>query len=1185
MDVSSDLCNFATKILLLLGVGITSIEPCLAQSNIAPDNTLGSEASQITPNVNNLDGIESELIEGGAERGENLFHSFQEFNVGEGRGAYFVVPNNTIQNILTRVTGSNASQILGILGTISDRSFSPSDANLFLINPNGIVFGANASLDINASFVGTTANAVEFGGEGFFSATNPQAPGRLLTVNPSAFLFNQINSQASIQSRSVAPAGESLSGNSLKGLRVGNGENLFLLGGNLNIDGGGEEGGISAIGGRVELGGLASAGTVGLNRDGNLSLSFPDGVERSDIRLSNSSKVVVAADDGGNIAFNSGNVELIEGSSLLAGISPGLGSPGSQAGNIQINATRIVVIDGISNGFLSGAFNQVEAGSTGNSGRIEINGGSVEIKNGAQLNVGTLGNGNSGTIRIDAADRVVFDGAPLGFRSSALSQVGANAVGNSGGIEINSGTVEVTDGGYLETNTLGQGNAGKIQITARDRVVIDGQSPLGFLSTAFSQVGENALGNSGGIEINSGTVEVTNGGQLSANTLGRGDAGKVSINAVSKAIFDGMSPFGFLSSAFSQVGENALGNSGGIEINAGDVEVTNGAQLSATTLSQGDAGIIRINATERVVFDGESPFSSLSAAISQVFTGAEGDSKGIEINAATVEITNGAQLSATSLGRGNSGLIKITGTERVIFDGESSFGSLSTAISQVFTGAEGDSKGIEINAGTFEVTNGGQLSANTLGTGNAGAIKITAREKVIFDGESGSGFLSSAFSQVRPGVMGNSGGIVIEANNVEITNGALLDASTLGAGNAGAVQITGRDRVVFEGESQGGSGSYASSLVTTEAEGNSGGIIINAGIFELMKGAQLITTTLGRGNSGTIQLTATDRVVFDGKSPNGDRSSAVISEVGSVAVGNSRGIEIDTPNLRINDTAFVSANTFGDGNAGGIAVNSNNLELTDSSTISARSQGTGISGDININLKDNFNADNGQVITRSQNSSGGNINITAAKNIFLRNNSDINTILSTTDSSGGDINLKANAILALEDSDIFAFAPDGRGGNINFDTRAFLSNPLYRPTAQTSDRAALDRLDGNNLVDVNASGGISAGTIDVPDISFLQNSLAQLAESPIDSEALVASSCVVRSNQRNGSFFITGQAGLPYRPGDAVPSAYPAVEVRSVTNNTSSTDRKWKIGQPIVEPSGIYRLANGQPILSRECGK
>jgi filamentous hemagglutinin family protein len=169
-------------IAVLAEVAIASIAECArAQSRIVPDNTLGNERSVVEKNFNNLP---VEVITGGAQRSRNLFHSFREFNVSEGRGAYFANPTG-VENILTRVTGDNVSHILGTLGVLGN-------ANLFLINPNGIIFGQNAFLDMRGSFVATTANAIQFGARGFFSATNPQSPSSLLTVNPSAFFFNQI---------------------------------------------------------------------------------------------------------------------------------------------------------------------------------------------------------------------------------------------------------------------------------------------------------------------------------------------------------------------------------------------------------------------------------------------------------------------------------------------------------------------------------------------------------------------------------------------------------------------------------------------------------------------------------------------------------------------------------------------------------------------------------------------------------------------------------------------------------------------------------------------------------------------------------------------------------------------------------------------------------------------------------
>jgi filamentous hemagglutinin family protein len=164
-------------------------------AQIVPDNTLGAESSVVTPNVT-INGIVSDRIDGGAIRGAHLFHSFEQLSVLEGQGAYFTNPAG-IENILSRVTGANRSEILGRLGVLGT-------ANLFLINPKGIVFGPNASLDVQGSFLATTADAVKLGDAGLFSATQP-ATSNLLTVSPSALWFNAVAPKPIVNRRKHEP--------------------------------------------------------------------------------------------------------------------------------------------------------------------------------------------------------------------------------------------------------------------------------------------------------------------------------------------------------------------------------------------------------------------------------------------------------------------------------------------------------------------------------------------------------------------------------------------------------------------------------------------------------------------------------------------------------------------------------------------------------------------------------------------------------------------------------------------------------------------------------------------------------------------------------------------------------------------------------------------------------------------
>jgi filamentous hemagglutinin family protein len=164
----------ALKTLFVAGIGLFCALPIAAvNAQIIPDNSLGAETSRINPNITIKD-LPSTEITGGAIRGANLFHSFQQFNVDAGRGVYFANPSN-ITNIFSRVTGSNVSNIFGKLGVLGN-------ANLFLLNPNGIVFGPNATLDLSGSFLATTANSIKFRDGREFSASNPEsAP--LLTVS------------------------------------------------------------------------------------------------------------------------------------------------------------------------------------------------------------------------------------------------------------------------------------------------------------------------------------------------------------------------------------------------------------------------------------------------------------------------------------------------------------------------------------------------------------------------------------------------------------------------------------------------------------------------------------------------------------------------------------------------------------------------------------------------------------------------------------------------------------------------------------------------------------------------------------------------------------------------------------------------------------------------------------------
>ena len=147
-------------------------------AQLVPDSTLGTDNSEVIPL-----GGQSFQIEGGAKSGSNLFHSFESFSIETGQGVYFANPV-AIENILTRVTGGNISDIDGTLGVLGN-------ANLFLLNPNGVVFGPNARLDIAGSFHVTTTEDIALG-DAVFSAIAP-AQSQLLSVSPDVLFLNRLN--------------------------------------------------------------------------------------------------------------------------------------------------------------------------------------------------------------------------------------------------------------------------------------------------------------------------------------------------------------------------------------------------------------------------------------------------------------------------------------------------------------------------------------------------------------------------------------------------------------------------------------------------------------------------------------------------------------------------------------------------------------------------------------------------------------------------------------------------------------------------------------------------------------------------------------------------------------------------------------------------------------------------------
>ncbi|NER21732.1 MAG: filamentous hemagglutinin N-terminal domain-containing protein [Symploca sp. SIO1C2] len=951
----------------------------------------------------------------------------------------------------------------------------------------------------------------------------------------------------------------------------------------------------------TSTGGIGNAGKVQITATDSVRL---DGESRNGIPSAISSQVTLGAEGNSEgIELTTAFLELTNGA-VVNSSTFGVGN----AGTVNIIATDSIRLDGEdSDGFPSGVFSQVVSGAKGNSRGIELTTVTLEVTNGAGVSSSTFGMGDAGALKITATDSIRLDGESSTGKSSAISsEVEQGAQGSSGGIELTTVTLEVTNSAVVTASTGGVGNAGVLKINATDSVHLDGESRDGIPSAILSEVAPGAEGNSEGIELITAFLELNNGAQVSASTGGIGNAGLVKINATDSVHLDGESRDGFLSGVFSQVASGAEGNSEGIELTTSSLEVTNGAFLSASTFGVGDSGAVKITATDSVQLDGESRDGFSSAISSGVGSQAEGNSRGIELTTAILELTNGAEVSASTLGIGNAGLVKITTIDSVRLDGESRDGFLSGVFSVVAPGAEGNSQGIDLTTASLELTNGAQVNASTGGVGDAGLVKITATDSVRLDGESRDGFSSSISSAVDSGARGNSRGIELTTSSLKLTNGAQVNTSTFGMGDAGAVRITATDSVRLDGESSNGFSSGVFSAVDSGAEGDSGRIELTTSSLELTNGAQVNASTFGMGDAGTVGITATDSVRLNGESSDGT-PSGIFSTVESGAEGNSKEIDLTTSSLELTNGAQVNASTFGEGSAGNIFVRNaqsvfldnnssistsvepnssgvggdiniqtNSLTLEDNSQISARSQGIKRAGNINLNVSESLTATDSDITTSSTQSAGGAINI-IAKDIRLRGDSDITTSVFSGADNGGDITITTDSLIAFADSDILAFARDGRGGDITFLTPIFFGF-AFRPAPKGTDPATLDL---NNRVDINASGAVD-GVITLPNLDFITNSLTELQDNLIDTDSILANSCIVRTKPQEATFTITGGGNLPLRPGDSSSSPYPTGVVRAIPRD--SPPRPWQKGDPIHQATGVYQLPDGRLVIARECG-
>jgi filamentous hemagglutinin family protein len=824
-----------------------------AVAQVTPDGTLGAESSIVIPNVE-INGVNSDRIDGGATRGSNLFHSFKEFNVGENRGAYFSNPDG-ITNIISRVTGGSASNIHGTLGVLGS-------ANLFFINPSGIIFGRSARLDVGGSFIGSTASSIQFGEQGFFSATNPTNNVSLLTINPSALFFNQIASP--IQNNSVAQAGVDPAGFPALGLRVPDGNNLLLIGGNINMDGGS----LSAYGGHIELAGLASSGSIGLNEANNtFSLSVPEKAARADISMINGAQVNVTAANGGSITLNASSLQLSGQSQLLAGIGQGQRGITNRAGDIVIDGENISLNQSL-------IYNYVNTGATGHSGDIRITTGSLALTNAAEIETGTFGRGNAGSVTIEARDTVSLDNQQN--ISDLTTDIGSiiypGGIGNAGGLQITVGSLTLVNGAVLATDVYpgGQGNAGNITIQARNQITLSGKSiKYDIPSLIISRLAEESSGKAGNINITADSLSILTGGIILSISNGQGDSGNITLGVNQNIVADGE---GFFSSFFaSPVGirtftnTRSKSNAGNIDITVGgSLLFTRGAGISSSTNSQGDAGSINIQARDTVSFDGINSIDRDSGISTRSRSRATGKAGDINIIARELRLTGGAYIQSTA---------------------ESAD---SPAIDQAGNARRGGN--ITITSNILKATDGSQIRATTRSSADAGSIILNVADMILLSGTNPNydrlvarfppnergveGPNGGVFANASTGSTGSVGNVYINTRQLDVLDNSIITVSNQGTGRGGNLNIN-AEQIALNNQGK---------IIGEAVSSNGGSVALRVKKALFLRHKSLISTTAGTaqqpGDGGNINITAPNGFIIAIPNENSDITANAFTGAG-----------------------------------------------------------------------------------------------------------------------------------------------------------------------------------------------------------------------------------------------------------------------------------------------------------------
>lgn len=695
--------------------------PTASRGQVSTDGSVGPQTTLTGPNYT----IGHEL---GEIRGGNLLHSFHDFNINTRERATFSGPS-AIDNIISRVTGGSPSFIDGTLQS------DIVGANLFLLNPNGLLFGTEAVLNITGSFHASTADALRFAdGETWLTGT-PSAGG-LSVATPAAFGF-----------LGAHPAGIAIEGS----ITVPEGKDISLIGGDLAIAGGH----LIAPRGRIQLTSLGAPGEVpSLSADASATLDLDTFARMGDIRVTDEAIIDTTGEGGGTVMIHGGN--LIIDNAFVKAETRGRGSGGA----IDVAVTDRVAIIGNQSGLST-----TTQDARGDAGDIRLIAATVEVRDNARIQSRNRdGSGDAGTVVMEVGELTITDSG----------QISASARGGRG----DAGTVTITatdrvtivgDNSALSVDSSGRGRAGRIMLTAptitlRDKGRIRARS-------------DHRRAAAGTIQVNAQRLEIIEGGQIDASALDQNSeeqAGEIVISADSLLI---SGPDSGVASA-----TRGHGKAGQIHIDTRILELTGGAQISAAALfdSNGSAGTVHIVATDRVLITGDGMPGRLPLKVTNVAqdegvsagTWGAGNAGEVTIEAPTVEMSGRALIHARSRAEtsGNAGTVKLQVGQLTLMD--------RAQISASSQSEGGDAGQLNINAaGSIRIRGTGRdddfdftgFSISNRGDQSGGVMTVTTPRLRLDD----AGQLRS-----QPNDVGGGGRIEVRVDRLQLTGGGQISNVT-----------------------------------------------------------------------------------------------------------------------------------------------------------------------------------------------------------------------------------------------------------------------------------------------------------------------------------------------------------------------------------------------------------------------